>query len=147
MAVRSVEFHPNLHLDFIQRHGQRILYQRSYKCACFDEDSQNRKIDCPYCDVDGYRYECPMPTTAIITGIQDAQNFNQIGLLKQGDCYGGFPWPLPVAFHDRVILMNKLVREEALLVEGDIDDGLIKNYEVCRLDKAHTLTQIFTPYR
>lgn len=147
MPMRKVEFHPNKHLDFIARQGQRVKYFRSYRCACFDLDSGNRDLNCPNkCDVDGYLYECGIPVTAIITGIQDQQLFTQVGMLKTGDCIGGFPWQIPIDFHDKVILLNNVVKQTYYFKYDMREEQAIRNHAVCRLGPARTLDRVFQPY-
>lgn len=146
-SSRRIEFDPQRQLDFLRRQGQYITYRKSYRCACFDEDSQNKDITCSACDVDGYRYECDIPSMAIITGIQDKQAFTQIGRLKQGDCIGGFPWQIPIKFHDEVILKNKKAYRDALLVQDEDDPAQIKDYRVCQLEPARTINRVFVPYK
>jgi hypothetical protein len=134
-------------LQFVDDQGQRIAYQRAYKCACFDVDSGNKDLNCDICDEDGYCYECGTFVQAIITGIQDKVTFSQIGTIKEGDCIGGFPWHLPLAFHDKVLLLMKQVREEAFLVESSEEPPRIKPYLVCQLDTARTLNRQFVGYK
>ena len=144
---RRVEFHPRKQLDFMSRHGQRVLYEESYRCACFDADSGNKDIKHNECDVDGYRYKCSIPTTAIITSVQDKEGFNQSGQLKQGDCIGGFPWQIPIKFHDKVQLRNHIATNEVLLVQDDEFAPTIKDYNVCQLGEARTIDRVFQPYK
>lgn len=141
-----VQFHPRKQVAFMFRQGQRVVYQKAYRCPCFDEDSLNKDIKCNLCDVDGYRYECSIPTVAIITGVQDKMNFNQVGTIKQGDCIGGFHWNFPIAFHDKVTLINKKTREEAMLVMDEFEPPMLKNYEVCQLDELRTMDDVLIPY-
>ena len=145
-TVRRVEFHPRKQLDFMRRHGQRVIYEESFRCACFDEDSGNKDIHHNLCDVDGYRYKCRIPTTALITSVQDKEGFNQSGQLKQGDCIGGFPWQIPIKFHDRVHLQNHTATNEALLIQSEDDPPRIKDYLVCQLGQARTIDRVFEPY-
>lgn len=146
MSIRKVQFNPRKQLRFINNQGQRILYYKSFRCACFDEDSGNRDIHCPYCDVDGYRYDCAIPTTAIITGIQDQHVFTTVGEIKAGDCIGGFPWQIPVKFHDKVVLYNKRVQQNAMLIESEIHPPKLDDHIICQLDDAHTLNKTYKPY-
>ena len=145
-TARAIEFHPDKLSDFIMRQGQRVYYERAYRCPCFDLDSYNKAIGCTECDVDGYRYECQVPMIAIITGIQDMMDFTQVGELKQGDAIGGFHSNVPIAFHDRVTLFMKKVREEAFLLQDDFLPPRIKDHRVCQLDRARTMDKIYYPY-
>ncbi len=121
--------------DMIMRRGMPVLWQRSQKCPCWNDDSGQPDYDCEACDGEGYLYEDPIETSYIlIMGLILSKEFTPIGEYRMGDCIATIParkkmkvnglWKfLPNEIYDigewdKIILSESEFRSHETLIKG-----------------------------
>ncbi len=76
-----------LHDDFVEAHGDRILWQRATKCSCGNApDPARARIDCQACHGSGMRYAAPVELVGLVTGVGGREKaLMEMGLVAPGD--------------------------------------------------------------
>ncbi len=148
--------------DMIMRRGMPVLWYRSQKCPCWNDNSGQPDYSCKACGGYGYLYEDPIEARHIVVhSLILSKDFTPIGEYRMGDCVASIPyrkkmmvggkWQFPfneiydIGEWDKIIILNSEFRSHETLIKNQTIFGreadTLRNEEVTKIINILTINK------
>lgn len=131
-STEAVLFETNEIKKFVDDHGMRVIWERSYLCTCRDPNTGKPDINCKICGGTGRAYLPGQDIRMLIQSQKRGEQVSSVGNYQKGTALGTVNMETPIATKDRITAPDVHIIQAFLFVntQNVVDHGIKLPYDV-----------------